>query len=473
MLLSTLLPALAGTRAGSGPPDPDIASVAYDSRAVQPRSLFCCVPGLVHDGHDHAAAAVAAGAVALVVERPLALDVPQVVVPDARVAMAAAAAELNDHPSRRIPVVGVTGTNGKTTVVQMVAAIARAAGLEADVIGTLTGERTTPEAPDLQSRLRDDVDAGAALVAMEVSSHALALHRVDSVWFEVGVFTNLSPDHLDFHRTMEDYFRSKATLFDAGRVGLAVVNADDVYGRLLRDATQVEVVTYSMDDVKVLDMTAWGTTFTRRGERVRLPLAGHFNVSNALAAMAVCERLGISDQQVRAGLESMGQVPGRFEVVDVGQRFPVIVDYAHTPDGLRHLLEAASTLRGTRPDGSRGRLAVVFGCGGDRDRAKRPLMGEVAARWGDDVTITSDNPRSEPAMAIIEAILSGVPSGTEPHVEPDRRAAIRSVVGAAQPGDVVVVAGKGHETTQDLGSHVVAFEDRVVAAEELLAVTGP
>jgi UDP-N-acetylmuramoyl-L-alanyl-D-glutamate--2,6-diaminopimelate ligase len=348
--------------------------------------------------------------------------------------------------------------------VHLLGAIFRAAGRRAGVIGTLTGERTTPEAPELQARLAAFRDDGATAVAMEVSSHALALHRADAVWFSVAVFTNLSHDHLDFHDTMEEYFAAKARLFDPVRAGVGVVNVDDPHGRLLLEASPVTMVPYSIEDAKDLRVGPTASTFGWRGADVRLPLGGRVNVANAVAAATAAHEVGVGALDIASGLSSADPVPGRFEAVDAGQPFAVIVDYAHTPDGLEQLLRSVR-------ETVRGRVLVVFGAGGDRDREKRPAMGEVATRLADEAVLTSDNPRSEDPSRIIDAVRVGAGAGAGHagvlHVEPDRRAAISYALGRAVGGDVVVIAGKGHEAEQQFADRVVAFDDRGVAREEL------
>ena len=441
-----------------------IAAVTHDSRQVVPGALFCCVPGQLTDGHDHAPAAVDAGAVALLCERVIDLpgDVAQIVVADTRTAMGPVAAAFHQHPSDAMDVVGVTGTNGKTTTTLMLQAILEAAGRPTGVIGTLSGSRTTPEAPELQARLAQLRTEGRVAVAMEVSSHALDQHRVAGTRFRVAVFTNLSPDHLDYHPTMEDYFAAKARLFDASLSEQAVVNVDDPRGRLLRDAASIPTTGYSMSEVDDLTLGMRGSTGRWRGHALQVPLGGAFNVSNALAALTTASLLGVEDAVAVEGLAATPPVDGRFELVDAGQAFPVIVDYAHTPDGLEQVLGAARAQVA-------GRVLVVFGCGGERDREKRPAMGAVAARLADVVVVTSDNPRSEDPQAIIQAVVAGVRGADNVQVEPDREAAIALALHQAGPDDVVVVAGKGHETTQVIGDRVLAFDDREVARRILEA----
>jgi UDP-N-acetylmuramoyl-L-alanyl-D-glutamate--2,6-diaminopimelate ligase len=447
----------------------EISRIDYDSRRVAPGSLFCCIRGASVDGHAFAAQAVANGAAALLVEHPVEVveGIPVVQVRAARRAMGIAAATLYRHPSRTMDVVGITGTNGKTTTTELFANICREAGRAVQVVGTLTGERTTPEAPDLQRQLAAWRDEGVDTVAMEVSSHALSLERVAGMHFRVAVFTNLGRDHLDFHGTVEAYFEAKARLFTRELAEVAVVNVDSPYGRTLRDRVEIPVSGYSLDDVSDLRPSVGGTSFRWHGQQVQLPLAGLFNVSNALAAAGAALALGIDDVTVARGLSRPLVVPGRFEVVDEGQPFTVVVDYAHTPDGLEQVLVAAGAL--VAPGRA---LWVVFGCGGERDPGKRPVMGEVAARFADRVVLTADNSRGEQTGAIIDAIREGFRRASgrravELVVEPDRRAAIGLALEAAQPGDVVVLAGKGHERTLTLGRDVIAFDDREVAREEL------
>jgi UDP-N-acetylmuramoyl-L-alanyl-D-glutamate--2,6-diaminopimelate ligase len=443
--------------------DPDVVptSVTHASDRVSPGALFCCVRGQRVDGHDFAPDAVARGAVALLVERELTLDVPQVVVADSRAAMAPAAATVLGRPAERLRVIGVTGTNGKTTVVSMIGHVLSAAGRTVDVIGTLTGERTTPEATDLQARLADDLERGVTDVAVEVSSHALVLHRVDAIEFAVGVFTNLGTDHLDFHGSPEAYFAAKARLFDPGRCRAGLVNLDDVHGRLLFDASGRTLHTYRLDDAADLRSGPSGSTFTWRDRSVTLPVPGLHNVSNALAAAEACRLVGCPEDVIAEALSSLPPVPGRLERVDDGGPFTVLVDYAHTPDALESVLTAARDLAGG------ARVTVVFGCGGDRDRSKRPLMGRVASEMADLVVLTDDNPRSEDPASIRAEVRAGCIPGRPVEEVADRRAAIARALARAQPGDVVVIAGKGHEQGQTVGTRTVPFDDRQVAREEL------
>ncbi|MFN0025627.1 MAG: UDP-N-acetylmuramoyl-L-alanyl-D-glutamate--2,6-diaminopimelate ligase [Acidimicrobiales bacterium] len=501
--LSQLVAALGPTArlhhpAGSDPAlveNVPISGVTHDSRQVQPGWLFCCVPGGIADGHRFADEAAARGAAALLVQRnlsrrgtgagPKAADLPQIEVHDSRASMAVVAATFWGHPAASLRMAGVTGTNGKTTVTQLLGAIFRAAGQPSEIIGTLSAARTTPEAPDLQRQLAELVAGGVSSVAMEVSSHALALHRVDEIRFDVATFTNLSRDHLDFHGTMAAYFAAKAKLFEAAHCQRAVVNLDDPHGRLLRDAAVVPTVGYRLADAEVLELAAWGTRFRWRGRELTVHLAGRHNLSNALAAATTAEQLGIEPDAIAAGLDALQAVPGRFEHVDAGQGFGVIVDYAHTPDALERVLSSVREMVGPN-----GRVIVVFGCGGDRDRTKRAPMGQVAAELAELSIITSDNPRHESPQAIADQVRSGAvvttdsgAGGTasnqersaEGHsvvVELDRRVAIGLAFEQATAVDVVVIAGKGHERTQQIGDTLIEFDDRLVARELLGSLGG-
>ncbi len=483
MLLADVVP---GARVAAGvlarpPGDVEVTSLAFDARAVEPGALFFCVPGFTRDGHDFAPEAVARGAVALVVQRPLGLGVPEVLVDDVRRAMAPAAARLAGDPTAALRTVGITGTNGKTTTAFLVRALLEAGGLRTGLLGTVgtivggrrdDAVRTTPEAIDLQRTFAAMRDAGDAAVVMEVSSHALALARADAIHWDVAVFTNLSQDHLDFHADMEDYFQAKRRLFLEGAPAVRVVNVDDEHG--LRLAAEFpDAVTVGLErpdaDLRATDLrpSASGTRFRAGDLELTVPLPGRFNVLNALCAVASARALGVGDEAIAAGLAGAELAPGRFEPVDEGQPFAVLVDYAHTPDSLEHVLRAARGL-------SEGRVLVVFGAGGDRDRAKRPLMGAAAAALADHVVVTSDNPRSEDPGTIIAEVLEGTRGArdrAEVEALPDRREAIARAVELARPGDVVVVAGKGHEQGQELaGGRKVPFDDATVAREALRAL---
>ena len=467
MQMTMLIPAVGAVEWRGDVASTDIRSVEFDSRRVRSGSLFCCVPGARTDGHLHAAEAVERGASALLCERFLDLDVTQARVAAGRLrpAMAEVASAFYGHPWRDLRMVGVTGTNGKTTVTHLVQAVLDHAGVATGVIGTLAGERTTPESPDLQRRLAEFRDAGRAAVAMEVSSHAMTQHRVDAIVFDVVAFTNLSRDHLDHHGSMEEYYTAKARLFEPSRARSAVVNVDDPWGRRLAAAVEAPAgpVLIPVRGAEATEIvTAVGhTSFRWRGRSVVVPLSGRFNVDNALLAASVATTLGVDEDLVVEGLAAAGPVPGRMEVVAAGDPVAVIVDYAHTPAGLEAALTAARGLAGG------GRLICAFGCGGDRDQGKRPEMGAVSSRLADVVVLTSDNPRSEDPMAIIGEIRAGLGAGPEVVVEPDRAEAIRLAIGRAEPGDLVLLAGKGHETSQTVGGRSVPFDDRVEARRAL------
>ncbi|MGZ4380152.1 MAG: UDP-N-acetylmuramoyl-L-alanyl-D-glutamate--2,6-diaminopimelate ligase [Gaiellaceae bacterium] len=449
----------------------DVRELAYDARRVEPGTLFFCVCGSRADGHDHAREAVANGAVALVVERPLDLPVPQLLVADARAAMPRAAVAFYGDPTAELTVAGVTGTNGKTTTAFLLFAVLAASGRRPGLLGTIESrvggerravQRTTPEAIDLQRTFREMLDAGDRSCAIEASSHASALGRLEGTRFAALVFTNLSQDHLDFHGTMEEYYASKRRLFGTSP---AAVNVTGPWGRRLAGELRADggpLVTFGLaDDADIrpdaLELTQAGARFRTDGLDFTTGLRGRFNVENVLGTIAAARLLGLEDTAVARGIASLRGVPGRFEAVDEGQPFSVIVDYAHTPEALENVLRSARDL-------SSGRLVCVFGCGGDRDRGKRPLMGRAAVALADHVIVTSDNPRSEEPLAIIEEILAGAP-GAE--AEPDRAAAIERAIELAVEGDVVVIAGKGHEQGQELADRKIPFDDREVAREAL------
>ena len=462
-----------------GSPDPvEVRDLAYDARAVTPGAAFFAVRGARADGHDFAEEAVANGASVLVVERAVEPEVPQLVVPDSRAAMATAADAFFGEPTRELEVAGVTGTNGKTTTAYLLHSILGAAGRRPGLLGTVEsrigGEvrpvvRTTPEAIDLQRTFREMLDAGDRSVALEASSHASMLHRLDRVRFDALVFTNLTQDHLDFHGTMEDYFKAKRRLFTGAAPPPAAVNVGDSWGRKLAEelehAARAPLVTFGFaEDAEVrpddLVLDAGGARFTAGGISVETSLRGRFNVENVLGAVAAAILLDVDEEEIVAGVRALQGVPGRFEAVDEGQPFTVLVDYAHTPDSLDNVLRAARDI-------AAGRLLVVFGAGGDRDRGKRPLMGRIAAELADVVVVTSDNPRSEEPLAIIQDILQG--AGMDVEIDPDRGSAIARAIGLAEAGDVVVIAGKGHEQGQEVGPEKLPFDDRAVAREALRA----
>jgi len=464
----------------SGDASVEIRGLAYDSRRVDRGTLYFCFAGERADGHDFAQRAVECGAAALVVERNLDLGVPQVRVGDARAAMAPLAARFWGDPTEELQVAGITGTNGKTTTAFLLREILEATGERCGLLGTVKQVvggvsedvvRTTPEAIDLQAIFRRMVEGGDRACVMEVSSHALALHRANAIHFEVALFTNLTQDHLDFHTDMEDYFEAKRLLFTM-HPGASVVNVDDPYGRRL--AEEIQSVTFSAAGAEDADyrateirFDAGGSSFVveapQKREQVSTTLPGHFNVSNALGALAAGEALGVPLETGAKALARAGRVPGRFEPIVEGQPFAVIVDYAHTPDSLENVLRSARRL-------TEGRLISVFGAGGDRDRDKRPKMGRVGAELSDLAIVTSDNPRSERPEEIIDQILAGAGAGNGSgvEVEVERRAAIVLALSRAREGDTVVIAGKGHEQGQEFeGGRKIPFDDREVAREEL------
>jgi len=479
MKLSELLEVLPEARA-DGELSAEVRGIKYDSRKVESGDVFVALKGEHLDGHDFVREACRRGAVAVVVERKVEAPGIKVVVRDTRKALALLSAKFFGEPARKLKIIGVTGTNGKTTVSFLVRSVLEEAGVRTGLIGTveyIIGGRkfpaslTTPLPPELHRAFGRMVEAGDRAVVMEVSSHSLVLDRVYGLPFSVAVFTNLSRDHLDFHLTMEDYFRAKAKLFEMLEPsGWAVYNGDDPYGAMLREHTKAQLISYGLSEG--VDVRAEGVVCDRQGVvftlrspwgdfPVRLRLSGRFNVYNALAAAGVGLALGVRPEDVVRGMVSVESVPGRFERVDLGQGFEVIVDYAHTPDALENLLLSAREI-------SQGRVLVVFGCGGERDRGKRPRMGEVAGRLADFVFVTSDNPRSEPPERIIEDILEGMPEGAKYVVEEDRRRAIGRAIRMAREGDVVVIAGKGHESYQIVGDRKFPFDDRKVA-ERFLA----
>jgi UDP-N-acetylmuramoyl-L-alanyl-D-glutamate--2,6-diaminopimelate ligase len=458
----------------------EIRSLAYDARRVEDGALFFCVRGARADGHDFAAEAVSRGAQALVVERAVDVAVPQLVVEDARVAMAVAADAFYGQPTARLDVAGVTGTNGKTTTAFLLRSILEAGGRRTGLVGTVEwivgGERraaphTTPEAIDLQRLFAEMLERGDEAAALEASSHGSVLRRLDRVRMAALVFTNLSQDHLDLHGSMEDYFQAKRRLFTGPQPPPAAVNVCDPYGRRLAaelaGVHRAPLVTFGLAvdaDVRpeALELTPHGSRFRAAGLELETPLRGRFNVENVLGAVAAGLLLDLDDEAIAEGVHAMAAVPGRFEALDEGQPFTVVVDYAHTPDSLDLVLQAARDL-------GDGRLIAVFGAGGDRDRGKRPLMGRVARERADLAIVTSDNPRGEDPLAIIEDVLQG--AGTDVEIDPDRRSAIRRAVGLAGPGDIVVIAGKGHEQGQEIAGVVHPFDDRDVARRAIREVS--
>ena len=475
MDLDALIRALAPSEVAGGRPV-EIADLAYDTRRVSPDAVFFCVRGERVDGHDLAWEGIERGAAALVVDRPLHVDVPQLVVPSTREAMAVAADVFFGEPTRQLELAGVTGTNGKTTTAFLLRAMLEAAGRRPGLVGTIEwqvgGARrpapfTTPEAIDLQRLFREMLDAGDRSAAVEASSHGAALRRLDRVRFDALVFTNLTQDHLDLHGTMEEYFAAKRRLFTGAAPPPAAVNVGDGWGRRLADDLadlhRAPLVTFALEgDAEVtpegLVVGAEGSRFRAAGIEVETRLRGRFNAENALGAVAAGLLLDLDEDAIAEGIASVPGVPGRFEPIDEGQPIAVLVDYAHTPDSLATVVHAARDL-------AAGRVIVVFGAGGDRDRGKRPLMGKVAADLADVTIVTSDNPRSEEPLAIIEDVLQG--TGLDVEIDPDRRSAIARALSLAEAGDVVVIAGKGHEQGQDVNGVVSPFDDRDVARDAL------
>lgn len=445
----------------------EIDRVEIDSRVCGPGTLFFAMPGSKGRGVAHAREAVALGAECVVGDVTLTLDAPVVVVPSSQLPalLSHASATLTGHPETRATLVGVTGTNGKTSVTTIVASLARALEWNAASIGTLTNERTTPAPPELYRALASTVDGFDAtrthsVIALEVSSHALDQRRVDGLRFCVAAFTNLSHDHLDYHGTMEQYFATKSSLFTSEFAKRAVIWVDDPYGERLADSTVLPVTRVSRHDVHDVMNTLRGSTFFWRDHLVNSPLVGDYNVDNALMAMSILSAMGLDDAQIANAMREVPSVPGRFDVL-YGRDVTVIVDYAHTPEGLERLLR---DVRSLQPE---GQLITVFGAGGDRDRSKRPEMGRVATQLSDVTIVTSDNPRSEVPDDIIDAVMSGCVSEAQVVREGDRRRAIEVALEKATAGDVVVIAGKGHEVTQTVGDLVIPFDDRAVAKELL------
>jgi UDP-N-acetylmuramoyl-L-alanyl-D-glutamate--2,6-diaminopimelate ligase len=475
MELDALIRALAPSDV-IGRRDVEILDLAYDTRALRAGALFFCVPGATRDGHDLAAEAVGGGAVALVVERPLEVAVPQLLVESVRASMAIAADELFGRPTENLTVAGVTGTNGKTTTTYLLRSILEADGRASGLVGTVEwlvggatrdAPHTTPEAIDLQRLFREMLDAGDEAAAIEASSHGSHYRRLDRVRFGALAFTNLGQEHLDLHGDMEEYFRAKRRLFTGLTPPPAAINVGDPYGRRLAEelagAHRAPLVTFGLRpeaEVRAdgLEVGPKGSSFTAVGIDVETPLLGIFNVENVLAAIAAATLLDVEDEAIVEGIRAVGGVPGRFEAIDEGQDFAVVVDYAHKPDALAAALQASRQL-------GNGRLTVVFGAGGDRDRTKRAEMGRLAKELADRVILTNDNPRSEEPLAIVEQILQG--TGLDVEVDLDRRSAIETAIEGAEAGDVVLIAGKGHEQGQEIGDEVNPFDDRDVARTAL------
>ncbi len=472
----------------------EVVAIAYDSREVSAGAAFVAIRGYTVDGHDYISSAIDRGATVIAADNQAALQnlapgITRVLVPDTRIALAMMACEFYGHPSRELVMVGVTGTNGKTTVAHLVAELLREAGYKSvGVIGTLgamrdgdlydTG-RTTPESLDLQRLLADFLDGGSEAVVMEVSSHALALQRVYGCAFDAGIFTNLTQDHLDFHGDMEEYFQAKVQLFSSVaqyssrfKSFGAVLNADDHYGRRLRDEVCADelYITYGIESeahvrAEAVHLTPAGSSFVARASagdiHLDLALSGRFNVYNALAAVGFGLLKEMPAAKIQAALQRSAPPEGRMEMIDSGQEFYVAVDYAHTPDGLKNVVSTVKEF-------TTGRLITVFGCGGDRDRTKRPQMGMIAASLSDVCVVTSDNPRTEDPNRIIDDVLAGMHgSAAQSIVEPDRRKAIEHALSIARPGDFVIIAGKGHETYQIFKDRTIHFDDREVVREFL------
>lgn len=464
--------------------DVEIAAIHYDSRQIGRGDVFVAIKGATTDGHRYINAAVTKGAKVVVVEDDTALPdsffmhtgVVKIVVPDTRKALAQMAANYFSHPARKLKLIGVTGTNGKTSTTYFIKAILEAQGMTAGLLGTVeyrigdeirSATHTTPESLELNKLLATMVDRGCSAAAMEVSSHALALRRVHGIEFSAAVFTNLTQDHLDFHRTMEDYFRAKKILFDGlSADAVAITNIDDPRGKAIVADTEAHVLSYGTSpaaevrasDVSVsLSGSRFTVTYQQEAREVQTPLIGRFNVQNALAAYATGVALGIDRKTIEEGIARVQVVPGRFQYIASHEGWIAVVDYAHTPDALENCLR---TIHDIMSHDKRGQIITVFGCGGDRDKGKRPLMGRVATELSDVTVITSDNPRSENPEAIVRDIQAGCLPGTTVYTEVDRRKAIALALGMARAGDVVLIAGKGHETYQIIGDRRVHFDDR-------------
>lgn len=440
-------------------PETVISGISQHSRQVVPGDIFCCVKGDQHDGHDYAPLAVQQGAVALLCEHLTGSEVPEVLVADVRHSMAHMAAVLHGHPSKKTDVIGITGTNGKTTVAAMLAAILGAADRPMRTLGTLAGSLTTPDALSLQADLAIAAASGKAVV-MEVSSHGLLQQRIEAVWFRACAFTNLSQDHLDYHPTMEDYFRTKQSLFGPDRTGCAVVNIDSSYGQRLAEEMDADISlrTCSRSDARAVELSMSQSRFVWEGRDISLKLPGSLALENAVTAATLAQEMGVDLEDIEAGLATMPQVPGRFEIIR-SEPSTVIVDFAHTPKAL------LATLRSCVDLAPGADIIVVFGCGGDRDKTKRVQMGEAASKEASRIILTNDNPRNEPPEEIVKQIATGIVDMPF-SVELDRRSAIQLALSEAKSGDIVLIAGKGHEQTQQIGTQILPFDDRSVALEE-------
>ncbi|MCM3114033.1 UDP-N-acetylmuramoyl-L-alanyl-D-glutamate--2,6-diaminopimelate ligase [Neobacillus sp. MER 74] len=464
--------------------DPEITSIENDNRKVQSGSLFICIKGYTVDGHDFAESAVKSGAAAVLAERPLLLDVPVILVKDTTRAMAVLADAFYEQPTKNLHLIGITGTNGKTTTSHLIEKIFSDANQKTGLIGTMytkiaektiETKNTTPESLTLQKTFRQMVEAGVDIAVMEVSSHALDLGRVHGCDYDVAVFTNLTQDHLDYHKTMDEYKRAKSLLFaqlgntfDQKKPKFAVLNADDPASDMYRRSTAAHVITYGIDNIadlqaKNIQMTSSGTQFELvvHSEKypIKMQLIGKFSVYNVLASIAASVVSGIDIKAVIQSIEGVKGVSGRFELVNAGQDFTVIVDYAHTPDSLENVLKTVQHF-------AKKKVFVIVGCGGDRDRTKRPLMAQIACQWSTNPILTSDNPRSEDPLAILKDMEAGV-QGSAYRMIPDRKEAIQTAIREASAGDVILIAGKGHETYQIIGNEVHDFDDRLVAREAI------
>jgi len=445
-----------------------VVDASHDSRQIGKGWLYFCVPGANADGHDFAEAAKNAGAAGLVVQRVLPVDLPQLIVANVRSSMGPMASMIHGNPSSELSIVGVTGTNGKSSCVQLLSDIWNRSGARNEILGTLTNARTTPEATDLQRHLRSLVDRRVECLAMEVSSHALSMGRVHGTKFRCAAFTNLGRDHLDYHETVEAYFEAKASLFTPGLSDEAVINTDDPFGQRIAEAAAIPVTTFGLADAIGVSFQRASSTFAWSDLPISLHLAGAHNVSNALTAATCARQLGVAPEDIADALCSTQPVRGRFEFVDVGQSFTVAVDYAHTPDALVAALEASRHVANVEAN---GRVILVFGCGGDRDIDKRPEIGRVAEDGADVIIVTSDNPRSERPQKIVDDILGGFSNRDRAIVDLDRESAIHRAIDHARDNDIVLIAGKGHETDQVVGSEVRSFDDRAVAIEALGVAT--
>ena len=444
--------------------DVEVHGLSYDSRLINSGDLFFCFKGEKKDSHDFVYDAIKGGASALVVERKIDIDFPQVISSSSRKMMSEIAEIFYEFPSREITTVGVTGTNGKTTTVNILSAIAKAAGEQTETIGTLTGQLTTPEAPDLQRQIRISIGNGVSFLAMEVSSHALLQNRISRMTYDAAIFTNLSLDHLDYHGDMESYYKAKSSLFSPTHSKLAVINADNQFGKRLMNEVEIPQVSFSLNDVDIVERTLIKTTFRWKGKIIELKLPGVFNLENALAAAVTAEALGFNREVIAKGLESAKGTPGRFELLTHSDEEPyIIVDYCHTPDGLEKILLSINELL------PGARTHIVFGCGGDRDTSKRAQMGMISETHATNVYLTSDNPRSENQMAIINDILAGIHDTELVYVNPDRREAIFHAVTTANQDDVVLIAGKGCEPYQEISGTLHPFLDSDVGREALEA----